>query len=339
MMRWPVVLVTGAGGAAGRNLIRCLRMDGAPLRVVGTDTHRLQLECADDLDARHVVPACDDPEYLARLREVCRCESADLILPQPDPEVAVISESRSVLPGVALPPVDVIAMCQDKASCREALASAGVSVPEVWPIDYPGLFDDGPVWVRAIRGAGSKAALPVSNRVQLDGWLDYWQGRGLAADDFMASEFLPGREFAWQSLWWEGRLITSMARQRLEYLGAAQSPSGQSSSPSVAVTVHEPAVNDVASAAVRAVSGEHGPHGVFCVDLKEDAAGQPKVMEINAGRFFTTSNFFAQAGCNMPRTLVTLALGGDVGPQPAFDALPAGLLWVRGMDRTPRLIR
>ena len=50
--------------------------------------------------------------------------------------------------------------------------------------------------------------------------------------------------------------------------------------------------------------------GVFCVDLKEDEAGRPLVTEINAGRFFTTSNFLAEAGANMPYSYVELALGG-----------------------------
>ena len=56
-----------------------------------------------------------------------------------------------------------------------------------------------------------------------------------------------------------------------------------------------------------------------------------KVTEINAGRFFTTSNFFAAAGINMPDMLVRCALGEDVEPI-GTAPLRAGLYWIRMVD-------
>jgi carbamoyl-phosphate synthase large subunit len=194
------------------------------------------------------------------------------------------------------------------------------------------------VWLRATRGAGSRAALPVRNTKQADGWLDYWADHaGLSPADFMVSEFLPGTEFAWQSVWWHGRLVTSMARERVEYLFGSLMPSGQSSSPAVARTVNRADVNEVGTAAVRAVMPE--PHGVFCVDLKSAADGTPRVTEINAGRFFTTSNFFAHAGLNMPAMYLRLATGEQPPSDlPAYDPLPANLYWVRMVDMGYRLV-
>jgi len=153
----------------------------------------------------------------------------------------------------------------------------------------------------------------------------------------MVSEFLPGAEFAWQSLWHEGRLVTSQARQRVEYFWGNHTPSGQSSSPSVAKTVNRDDVNKAGEAAVRAVAER--PHGVFCVDMKENAAGDPLVTEINPGRFFTTSNFFAHAGLNMPDMYVQLGLGNalDATP-PVYNPLPENLYWVRMIDMGYRLV-
>jgi carbamoyl-phosphate synthase large subunit len=71
--------------------------------------------------------------------------------------------------------------------------------------------------------------------------------------------------------------------------------------------------------------------GVFCVDVKESAAGEPMVTEINAGRFFTTSNFFAAAGLNMPDMLVRAALGERL-ERMAYSPLPEGLYWIRMVD-------
>jgi hypothetical protein len=196
------------------------------------------------------------------------------------------------------------------------------------------------VWLRAIRGAGSRASLPVNSLYQGDAWIDYWRGfRGLDYGDFMASEFLPGPEFAWQSLWYGGELVTSQARERIEYIFGNLTPSGQTSSPSVARTVSRDDVNDAGIAAVRAVCDR--PHGVFCVDMKEGADGRPKVTEINCGRFFTTSNFFAHAGLNMPAMYVELALTGRLAePPPArLNPLPDDLYWVRMIDMGYRLVR
>jgi ATP-grasp in the biosynthetic pathway with Ter operon len=153
----------------------------------------------------------------------------------------------------------------------------------------------------------------------------------------MVSEFLPGREFAFQSVWLDGRLVTSAARERLEYVFGHLMPSGQSSSPSVARTVHRDDVNELATTVVRAVDQQ--ATGVFCVDLKEDEDGKPLVTEINAGRFFTTSNFLAEAGANMPYSYVRLALGEDVNGLPPYDAVEEGLYWVRMIDMGYKLVR
>ena len=65
-------------------------------------------------------------------------------------------------------------------------------------------------------------------------WIDE---KGMAASDFMASEMLPGREFAYQSVWQDGQLVAGQARERVEYLYGHLTPSGQTSTPSVARTV------------------------------------------------------------------------------------------------------
>jgi carbamoyl-phosphate synthase large subunit len=154
----------------------------------------------------------------------------------------------------------------------------------------------------------------------------------------MASEFLPGPEFAWQSLWHRGRLVTAQARQRLEYIFGNLTPSGQTSSPSVARTVNRDDINEIGQAAVNAVSAE--PHGVFCVDMKEDANGRPKVTEINPGRFFTTSNFFAHAGSNMPAMYLELGQTGQLRQKPPrLNPLPENLYWVRMIDMGFKLVR
>jgi biotin carboxylase len=337
------VLVTGAGGSAAANFVQSLRSAGEQFHLVGTDARREHLELAD-LDARYLLPPADDPAYLDELNAVVEAEGIDVVHPQPDPEVRLVAARASeVKARTFLPSSETIELCQDKAACAARLEEAGIPVPQTGHGDVHDAASQiigrhGKAWVRATRGAGARASLPVTTVQQAVAWARYWvETRGLGFDDFMVSEFLPGREFAFQSIWRDGELVTSQARERLEYLYGHLTPSGQTSTPSVAKTIRREDVNEIAATAVKAVD----PHanGVFCVDLKEDSAGLPRVTEINAGRFFTTSNFLTAAGANMPYLYVRLAYGEDVNGLPRFDAVEAGLYWVRMVDMGYKLVR
>jgi len=181
--------------------------------------------------------------------------------------------------------------------------------------------------------------LPVDSFYQADAWINYWQHfKGLDYPDFMVSEFLPGHEYAWQSLWYNGELVCAQARERIEYIFGNLTPSGQTSSPSVAKTVNRDDINEIGEAAVKAVSDR--PRGVYCVDMKEGADGVPKVTEINIGRFFTTSNFFAHAGLNMPAMYLELGLTSKLSEKPKqLNALPDDLYWVRMIDMGFKLVK
>jgi carbamoyl-phosphate synthase large subunit len=219
------------------------------------------------------------------------------------------------------------------------MSLSGIAVPESLPFSDLSDVVDGTaallarherVWIRARTGAGARASLPVRSTAQALAWVSWWiEERGLAASDFMAAEMLPNREFAYQSVWQDGLLIAGQTRERVEYLYGFLTPSGQTSTPAVARTVDEPAVDALAIAAIRALDSH--PSGAFCVDVKEASDGTPKVTEINAGRFFTTSNFFAAAGLNMPDMLVRAALGEQLEPV-GSSPLRAGLYWIRMVD-------
>ena len=337
--------MTGAGGSAAANFVASLKLAPEPFFVVGADVSRYHLELAD-VDARFLLPRVDEESYLDALNRLLERERIDFVHAQPDPEVLYLARHRDlVAAGVFLPGTATIELCQDKADFAAALTAAGVPCPEhAHPRSEAELAEAASAlltrheraWLRAIRGAGARAALPVTTPDQAVSWARYWsEVRGLTVADFMISEFLPGREFAFQSLWRDGSLVQSQTRERVQYLFGSLVPSGQTSTPSVARTVQRPDVAEIAREAVRAID----PHanGVFCADLKEDASGHPRVTEINAGRFFTTSNFFAAAGLNMPYDYLRLAAGEAVPER--IEPLEEGLYWIRMVDMGYRLVR
>lgn len=325
------VLVLGAGGTAGINFCRSLRQAGGfHVIAADVDARKVMLPDADDYC---VMPRTDAAETRNCFFDTF---NPDVVYAQADKEVAWLSKWRDNYKTL-LPSIDALGLAADKLRLNRHLESHGVAVPtsESW-VDRVGIQFIDRMWIRAKCGAGSKAALPITSVRQAQNWVAYWcDSRGLHPTDFMLCEYLPGPEYAWQGVYRDGSLYASVARTRDEYVFAEQMPSGQSSTPSVATIVHSDQVNRLAEMAVKAI--DPVPNGVYGVDCKTGADGIVKVTEINAGRFYTTSNFYAAAGCNLPALFVTLA-GGYECDAPGRDPIPAGVTWVRSLDREPLLI-
>jgi carbamoyl-phosphate synthase large subunit len=157
----------------------------------------------------------------------------------------------------------------------------------------------------------------------------------------MASEYLPGDNLTYLSVWHRGQLWASQVRQRLEYVIPHVSPSGITGAPAVCHTVVRPDVHTIGEAVVRAICGVASapqlPHGIFFVDLKADPSAEARVTEVNCGRFGTTIHFYTAAGFNFPELAVMLGLG--ILPQePIRDPIPARTYWLRTLDCGPVLL-
>jgi carbamoyl-phosphate synthase large subunit len=339
------VLVLGAGGSAAANFVDALHISDRGYRVVGADASpvKLHLSVAEE---RIVIPRAAETGYDEALLAAIDKTSADVVHAQPDPDVLAVGALRDLLPASTfLPRQSVLELAADKLRFTRCMREAGVPVPDA--VDFDSLPSAASqtelllerherVWVRARTGAGSRASLPVRSGYQAYAWVRWWvEERDLEPSNFMASEMLPGREFAYQSVWQDGELVAGQARERVEYLYGHLTPSGQTSTPAVARTVSIPVVDDTAQQGIRALDPH--PNGVYCVDMKESAAGVPCVTEINAGRFFTTSNFFAHAGLNMPEMVVRCALGERLPPL-GTSPLPPDLYWIRMVDMGFRLV-
>jgi carbamoyl-phosphate synthase large subunit len=159
--------------------------------------------------------------------------------------------------------------------------------------------------------------------------------RGIAVTDFTLSEYLPGRDFACQSLWKDGRVVVLKTTERVAYFGGAGGPSGVSSIGGIHKTVREPEVMEVCVAAVQAI--DRSATGAFSVDLKADRQGRPCVTEINVGRFLTGSPIFDLTGKhNMTATYVRLAHDEPVLIDEPYD-VAEGYYMIRDLDTLPEI--
>ena len=344
------ILCTGAGGPAGINFTMSLRAAPEKMALVGTDSNEYFMNLAIT-DARYLVPRAKDPSYIDKLNEVIRKEKVEFLHAQPDVEVEVVSENREKLDAqVFLPSKATVAACQDKLESTKVWTKKNIPVAKTLKvcgdedIDKAFMEFGSPIWVRARHGAGGKGSTPADNRETAVAWIRYWKSRGVDWE-FIAQEHLPGRNIAFHSLWKDGELVVSMARERLEYIYAYLAPSGITGTPAVQKTVHYDAVNKIATEAVLSIDSKFS--GIASVDLKENAKGVPCVTEINPGRMFTTSYFFSYAskvlrrdyGANIPYLYTLLAYKETIPDLPRYNVLPAEILWVRHMDAPARLLK
>lgn len=344
------VLVTGAGGPAGVNFVMSLRIALEKMYVVGTEANEYYLHLAP-VDKRFLVPKATDDNYIEKLNEIIRKEKIEFVHAQPDVEVAVISENREKLDAVTfLPSKDTVRTCQDKLKSTKRWQKNGVPTARVKEIrsesDIKKAFDEfgSPIWIRARHGAGGRGSTPAYDEETGLAWINYWKARRTSWE-FIAQEYLPGRNFGFHSLWKDGELVVSMARERIEYIYPSLAPSGVTGTPSVQRTIHSETVNDIGTRAVLAIDSNFS--GIACVDLKENKEGIPCVTEINAGRMFTTSFFFSYASkvlnknyyANIPYLYVKLAYNENIPKIPKYNVLPENIYWIRHIDAPAKLVK
>lgn len=344
------VVVTGCGPAS-INIQKSLRLVDEEIFIIATDSNPYHLHFSL-ANKNYLISGADNPEYITKLNKIIDEEKIDFIIPQPDIEVKIVGLNRNLLSAKTfLPNQTTIETCQDKFLTYCVLKSAKVPVPKTQIMNdtfYPYNLIEGkkdyPFWVRATKGAGGRASTLVYNKEMMRNWVQYWLNRGMKIEDFIVQEYLPRKNIAFHSIWKDGELLTSMARERLEYIYPHLSPSGITGTPSVQRTIHDSKVNEVSTKAVLAIDKKY--NGIACIDLKENSEGIPCVTEINPGRMFTTSYFFSYASqelygnwhANFPYLLLKLAYNEDLPKLPKYNALPPDLYWVRHIDCPARMI-
>ena len=337
------LLVSGAGGGVGNNVLRSLRIGEPRFTLVGCHRDRFTLK-KSTADRNYLVHESTNPRFLESVRRVVEREQIDLLIPTSDLDVRVCSDLREALPcRVFLPSQRAIALCQDKYELATHLRAHGVDAPITYPVadltSVERVFDRfapaSLVWCRVRTGSGSTGAIPVKNAAQAQAWISYWEVmRGVPIASFTLCEYLPGRDFGCQSLWRDGQPVLTKTFERLSYfIGGGSTPSGVSSVAALAKTVDEPRVEQVVRAAVRAT--DELATGLFGVDLKENGAGVPYVTEINAGRALAGTNLLDLTGKhNMMVTYARLALGDPIEMLDERDVVE-GYYTVRDLDTLP----
>lgn len=336
------LLVMGAGGGASNNLIRSLGAGGRDFVIIGCHADRFILK-KSPADRNYLIRDPDHPGFFSSLRAVIRRERVDLLIPNSDQDVRLVSSRRAQIPcRLFLPAHAVIERCQDKYALSTFLRAHGVPAPLTYPLGGRATIDAAfrrlgrrrRLWCRLRTGSGSRGAIPVTRPAQVRSWIAYWHEMWrIPTGSFTLSEYLPGRDFAVQGIWQRGTCVLLKMCERLSYFGGGSQPSGVSSTPALGKLVSDPRVVRVCLAAIRALAPTAS--GVFSIDLKENADGVPCVTEINAGRFCMITSIFDSTGKhNMAASYARLGLGEPVEISDPLDPSESYYL-VRDLDTLP----
>lgn len=270
----PRVLVTGAGGPAGRAVAAQLKARGIP--VLGTDIRELPPDTGIPVVS---VPPASDPDMVPALRRLVVREGINLVIPTVSEELPQLAAFRAAFGAevcVIIGDPGPVALANDKLFTAWHLQAAGVPVPRFGvPSDFAGADAalaalGGPVVVKPRVSRGGRGVLVIDGSEDVD-----WRG---LPDGQIVQEFVPGIEY--------GPMVfgTPPDNGAVPFVVVVEKTKLAHGNVGNAVTTRRTEageasdVGNVALAAVRSL----GLTGPVDVDIRRRADGSPVVLEVNA---------------------------------------------------------
>lgn len=342
--------MTGVGGPTPRSIARTLKQFGGykKYELIGIDINKyaVGLYQNDLFDHTFLVPPAYHENYWTEIERLIEQYQIEIAIVQPELEILEWSKraKNGKLPcKVLMPQYNIVKALIDKGTMTEFLEPYDL-VPKSVRLNHDNLAISEidrkigfPFWIRSTSGSSGLGSLKVENEVSLKNWLTI----NPKVDEFLASEYLPGRNLACKLLYFEGEIIRAAVGERVHYIMAKVAPSGITGNTSFGRLLNDEKVFGIAKKALEMIFEENGmePHGFFTVDLKEDTNGMPKVTEINV-RMVAFNDCFAAGGANFSQDIVRL-LDGDTAFDRTFKMyqFEQDLIFLRDVDSLPIVMK
>ncbi len=344
------ILITGVGGPTPRSFAIALKKY-APYKafeLVGTDINPLSIGLyqKDLFDKTIVVPTATSANYWSVMESIIKENDIDIAVILPELEVMEWSkrkESKDLPCKALIPDLSMADLLVDKSKMTEILKDLDIVPPSVtFSRDHQNLkevFDvlKGNFWVRSTSGTSGLGSLKVEDEDSLKNWIQINPN----VQQFIASQFLPGRNLACKMLYYNGKLLRTACAERVNYIMAKVAPSGITGNTSFGRMLNEPELVKEAKRAMDFLFEYTGAaqHGFFTVDFKEDAKRKPFITEINV-RHVAFTQCFAAGGANFAADTVRL-LNDDT----TFDfnykmyEFEKDLIFLRDVDSVPIMMK
>jgi len=278
------VLVTGAGGASGLATIRILK-ESTDFIVIGSDIN----EDAPGLriaDKKIILPHASSSEYLNRLLSAIENNEVDLILPNVDEEIPVLSSNLRQIPQTLVSCIDTVNICMDKLKTIQALEQV-IEVPHVFSRAREVSNKDFPVFVKPRISRGSRNIFLAKNKKQLLAFILYMESLGMPEEDLLVLEFLSGVEYTIEVICdTKGNFLSCVPRVRLSTKGGV-------------CTVGKVVADHRAIEIAKKVTKKLNFVGPINIQVKEAYDGKLKLLEINP-RIAGGTPIVYKSGVNIP---------------------------------------
>jgi carbamoyl-phosphate synthase large subunit len=280
------ILVPGAAAPAGINAIKSLKMGGFRGKIVATDSSYLSpgfFMC----DINEVIPEAENHFFIDRLIDIVSKHHVNMLLPTSGFDIYPYSEFREQLMKSGAYPVvsdkDSLVTCRDKMLTFERL-SRKFDLP--FTTTDPSEINSFPIVAKPRYGKGSRDIMILNDSDDLR----YVTSKMM---DLIFQEFLPGTEYTIDVLSnLEKKALLAVPRIRI------QTKAGISTKGRIIR-------NKKLESDSKQIADFIGIRGPCCIQMKEDANGTMKLVEINprmgGGTIFTTL-----AGANFPIMLIDM---------------------------------
>ena len=153
---------------------------------------------------------------------------------------------------------------------------------------------------------------------------------------FMASEYLPGRNFACCMLFQDNELLKFVCAERIKYFAGHLFLSGISGNTCQGRLINDARVRATAEECARHIARKTGEplRGLLTIDMRENCLGAPLVTEVNL-RHVAFTSAFAAGGANMAEAQLLATMGLSEKIDRKEVQFPSGNLFLRDIDGLP----
>ncbi|HMQ06355.1 MAG TPA: hypothetical protein PKC30_03590 [Saprospiraceae bacterium] len=342
------VLLCGVGGPTPIGMAKSLRFKYPDINLIGADGNRFApgLYRENLFNKCILTPYTRQQDYWAVLEKVIEKEKIDFAFIVPETEVLAWSQRMMdhQLPCLSLiPDFEVATFIFNKKDLAEFLYEKDLSAKTV-SINHPkkdeivalGNILKYPYWVRLNKTAGALGAMKIHHSGDLQPWLKMFPGNA----DFIASEYLPGRNYACKLLYIHGELILGAAAERIEYLLPNLSPTKITGMCARGRLLNNHELLHRAHRAMTLIYHrfEKPIHGMFTVDMKENKNGVPMITEINL-RHVSFTHAFSLAGANFAFETLEYFYYNKPSGSPILHTFEEEYHFIRGVDSELFIVR
>lgn len=344
------ILITGVGGPTPRSFAIALKKysNYKHYELFGTDINPLAMGLyqRELFDKTFVIPLATSPEYWITIEKIIKENNIDIAVILPELEVLEWSkrkETNSLPCKVLLPDYSLAELLVNKSKMTAILKGMDI-VPSSVTFsrdinDFSEVFKvlKGNFWVRSSSGTSGLGSLKVGDELELKNWIQINPN----VQEFIASQFLPGRNLACKMLYYNGQLLRTACAERVNYIMAKVAPSGITGNTSFGRLLNEPQLVAEAQRAMDQLFAHTGAqqHGFFTVDFKEDQNGKPYITEINV-RHVAFTQCYAAGGANFAADTIRL-LDNDTSFDYCYKMyeFEKDLIFLRDVDSLPILMK